>query len=105
MRVQRNEVGPQSKSFVASQPQSVPFSPLTEMEHLLKVAASITQDANDVWTDIWTQVKPLTASEGKAGEQQEAGFVPPCGWPEFLEKLWLLKHYLDSVQRICTNQR
>jgi hypothetical protein len=29
------------------------------------------------------------------------GFVPPCGWPELLEKLWQLKHYLDSIERIC----
>jgi hypothetical protein len=86
-------------------PEAVPFSPLTELEHLLKVAASVTQDANEVWTEIWSQLKPLTANGKKADESVQDGFVPSCGWPEFLEKLWLLKHYLDSVQRICTNQR
>jgi hypothetical protein len=36
--------------------------------------------------------------------EMQKGFVPACGWPEFLEKMWLLKHYLDSVGRICRNK-
>ena len=27
------------------------------------------------------------------------GFTPPCGWAAFLEKFWVLKHYLDCVHR------
>jgi hypothetical protein len=33
--------------------------------------------------------------------EMEEGFKPACGWPEFLEKLWLLKHYLDYIHRFC----
>jgi hypothetical protein len=29
----------------------------------------------------------------------ERGFVPECGWPEFLEKIWLLRHYVDYTKR------
>ncbi|MDI6449439.1 hypothetical protein [Anaerobaca lacustris] len=105
MRPQRKEGEPRPARSVDTRPEGVPFTPLTELEHLLKVAASVTQDANHVWTDIWAQVKPLTASGVRAAERTKDGFVPSCGWPEFLEKLWLLKHYLDSVQRICTKQR
>lgn len=105
MGPQRKEGEPRPTRSLDMRPESVPVTPLAEVEHLLKVAASVTQDANHVWTDIWAQVKPLATSRGKAGVQIEGGFVPSCGWPEFLEKLWLLKHYLDSVQRICTKQR
>lgn len=85
-------------------PAVLPFTPLAELEHLLKVAASVTQDANNVWADIWGEFKPLTTGGGTIRPEAKDGFVPACGWPEFLEKLWLLKHYLDSVQRICTKQ-
>lgn len=105
MKPQHNEVEPESTRFLASRTGAAPFSPLSELEHLLKVAASVTQDANEVWTEIWSQVKPLAVDSRKAGKQADDGLVPSCGWPEFLEKLWLLKHYLDSVERICTNPR
>lgn len=85
-------------------PTVLPFTPLVELEHLLKVAASVTQDANRAWADIWKEFKPLVTPGGMIRPEAKKGFVPACGWADFLEKLWLLKHYLDSVQRICTKQ-
>jgi hypothetical protein len=85
-------------------PDLVPFTPLVQLEHLLKVAASVTQDANNTWADIWNEVKPMVTPGGMVHPEAKHGFVPSCGWPEFLEQLWLLKHYLDSIQRICTKQ-
>lgn len=86
------------------EPTVVPLTPLVELEHLLKVAASVTQDANKAWADVWKEFKPLVTPGGAIRPEAKDGFVPACGWPDFLEKLWLLKHYLDSVQRICTKQ-
>jgi hypothetical protein len=83
----------------------LPLTPLSRMEHLLKVASSVTQDANQVWSEIWNELKRCTGRNGDGEAATLKGFVPSCGWPEFLEKLWLLKHYLDSIHRICNQQR
>jgi hypothetical protein len=85
-------------------PTILPFTPMVELEHLLKVAGAVTQDANKVWAEIWAEFKRIVTSGGMIVPEAKAGFVPTCGWPEFLEKLWLLKHYLDSVQRICAKK-
>jgi hypothetical protein len=82
-------------------PTVVSLTALTQLDHLLKVAGSISQDANKTWADIWGELKPLTTGGGLVGPEARKGFLPECGWPEFLEKFWLLKHYLDSIQRIC----
>ena len=83
------------------EPVILPFTPMAELEHLLKVADSVTKDANKVWAEIWEEFKRIVTSSGTILDEAKEGFVPSCGWPEFLEKFWLLKHYLDSVQRIC----
>lgn len=82
-------------------PVVMPLTPLVQLEHLLKVAGSVSQDANKVWAEIWGELKQLTTGGGMVVAEAKQGFVPACGWPEFLEKIWLLKHYLDSIQRIC----
>ena len=79
----------------------LPFTPMFELEHLLKVAGSVSADANKVWAEIWQEFKGIAGSSGMIFPEAKDSFVPSCGWPEFLEKFWLLKHYLDSVQRIC----
>jgi hypothetical protein len=73
-------------------------------EHLLKVAASVNRDAADVWAQLWSEFKPHVTPSGHALPSLEKGFVPTCGWPEFLERLWLLKHYLDSMSRVCQDK-
>jgi hypothetical protein len=72
-----------------------------ETEHLLKVAASVARDATNTWADLWAEFKPYVTSAGLVGPDLEKGFVPQCGWTEFLERLWLLKHYMDSITRVC----
>jgi hypothetical protein len=86
----------------ADEPLSIlPFTPITQLEHLLKVSGSVAQDANKVWAEIWVDLKRVATRGGMVLPEAKDGFVPACGWPEFLEKFWLLKHYLDSIQRIC----
>ena len=85
--------------------EMLPFTPLFQLEHLLKVADSVAKDANGVWAEIWDQFKPHVTNDGLIGPEMSRGFTPACGWAEFLEKLWLLKHYLDYVQRICRKEQ
>jgi hypothetical protein len=82
----------------------LPFTPLANLEHLLRVAGSVAQDANRTWADIWGDLKRCVTHTGAITPAAEAGFVPSCGWPEFLERFWLLKHYIDSIERICDKQ-
>jgi len=86
---------------VTEPPAVVPLTALAQLDHLLKVAGSISQDANKTWAEIWGELKHLATGSGLVVPEARQGFVPECGWPEFLEKFWLLKHYLDSIQRIC----
>ena len=78
-----------------------PLTPVVQLEHLLKVAGSISRDANKTWAEVWGELKHLSTGGGMIVPETAEGFVPKCGWPEFMENLWLLKHYLDSIQRIC----
>lgn len=85
-------------------PIVLPFTPVAELEHLLKVAASVCQDANNAWAEVWAFLKACATPEGMVTPEAEKGFTPECGWPAFLEKVWLIKYYLDSIQRVCTKQ-
>ncbi len=100
---------PQRKASVAhaakERPTGQAFPPAAELEHLLKVAGSVSQDANQVWTEMWSEFKRMATGSGEIVPKAKEGFVPACGWPEFLEKFWLLKHYLDSIQRICDRKQ
>jgi len=87
------------------EPAVIPMTALVQLEHLLKVASSISQDANKTWAQMWGEFKRLTTGGGMIVAEAKQGFVPECGWPEFLEQFWLLKHYLDSIQRICDERK
>jgi hypothetical protein len=91
----------QATGVAQEMPPVVPLTALAQLDHLLKVTGSISRDANKTWAEIWGELKHLTTGGGLVVREAEKGFVPECGWPEFMEKVWLLKHYLDSIQRIC----
>ncbi|MBN1509304.1 MAG: hypothetical protein JW955_20835 [Sedimentisphaerales bacterium] len=75
-----------------------------QARHRLKVALSINEDALRAWASVWDEMKPMVTPGGMIDTKVAEGFVPACGWPEFLEKLWLLKHYLDYTRRMCTER-
>ena len=85
-------------------PTVQPSSPVDQLEHLLKVAGAVSQDANKAWAELWGELKRCAAPGGMILPEAQDGFVPSCGWPEFLEKFWELKHYLDGIQRICSKE-
>ena len=86
---------------VSSFSQSGLEDPLTQLNHLLKVADSVSLDAAKVWSELWNELQPYATPAGSIPGDLKSGFVPACGWPEFLEKFFLLKHYIDSARRIC----
>jgi len=73
--------------------------PATELQHFRNVTINVMQDALNVWADIWAQLQGKVVSGVMVLPEAHNGFEPSCGWPEFLEKMWLLRHYLDFTRR------
>ncbi len=83
----------------------------TELQDYKNVNNSLMQDALNVWADLWAELdssrrRPLEP-DGHIGEsgnmtklQIEDGFEPSCGWSQFLEKMWVLRYYLDFAKRL-----
>jgi hypothetical protein len=68
------------------------------------IVASVNEDALNAWTDLWEEFKNGVTPAGMVLPQMQQGFEPACGWAEFLEKFWILKHCLDYTQRMCKEQ-
>ena len=71
------------------------------LKHFRYVVGSINENALAVWTDLWREFHHQVTPSGLVTPQLQQGFVPSCGWAEFLEKFWLLKHYLDCIHHIA----
>jgi hypothetical protein len=74
-------------------------SPRVELTHFRNVTGSVVQDALAVWADLWGELQNGIACGGPVASEAEKGFTPSCGWPEFLEKMWVLRNHLDFVAR------
>lgn len=75
-----------------------------KLKHLINVAGVVMEDALDTWGEIWDELDGTVMQGIIVLPEAENGSRPKCGWPEFLEKLWLLRHYLDYVKRLCNGQ-
>ncbi len=75
------------------------------VEHVLKdfryIVGSVDESALEVWEQLWREFQQGVTPAGAVTSEMEQGFQPSCGWPEFLERFWLLKHYLDYILRFC----
>ncbi|RJP64531.1 MAG: hypothetical protein C4532_19065 [Candidatus Abyssobacteria bacterium SURF_17] len=76
-------------------------SPEVKLRHFRNVSGSMLQSALDTWGDIWNEFQGTITHGFLVTPESEHGFTPECGWPEFLEKMWLMKHYLDCTKRYC----
>lgn len=73
----------------------------TELRHLRNVSIVLLQEALDRWAELWEEFQRQVTAGMMVLPEAQRGFRPQCGWPEFLEKLWQLKFYLDSAKRFC----
>jgi len=76
-------------------------TPERALKNFRYVVSSVNESALRVWADLWKQLRGSVTPAGIVGPEMAEGFQPACGWPEFLEKFWLLKHYLDYTRRFC----
>ncbi len=72
---------------------------MTELQDFKNVTNNLVQDALTVWADLWAELEGFVEPDGATGGAKSE-FEPSCGWTEFLEKMWVLKHYLDFVKRL-----
>ncbi|OGP57207.1 MAG: hypothetical protein A2V67_03400 [Deltaproteobacteria bacterium RBG_13_61_14] len=75
--------------------------PEDKLRHFRNVTGSVLQDALDTWGELWDEMQGTVTHGYLVTPPAAKGFQPQCGWPEFLEKMWLLKHYLDYAKRFC----
>ena len=89
------QVGETEHKQVASQ------RPLSEMElrEFKNVIHNLMQDALTVWADAWAELDGRLPSGTKGIEGSDLKFDPSCGWTEYLEKMWILRHYLEFTKK------
>ena len=72
---------------------------MTELQDFKNVTNSLVQDALTIWADLWAELEGQVEPDG-TGKKTQDKFEPSCGWNDFLEKMWVLKHYLDFIKRL-----
>ena len=92
MRLVRFE-GDESKTIARVPPSEV------ELTHFRHVTGSVVQDALNTWSDLWGELENGVACGAAVTPEDGKGFTPSCGWPEFLEKMWVLRQNLDFLAR------
>ena len=84
------------------------FDANAEAQRALKnfryIVGAVNDDALRVWAEIWQEFQEGVTPGGMITPSVSQGFKPSCGWSEFLEKFWLMKHYLDYLHRLCREQ-
>lgn len=87
--------------FEGGDSQTIVQAPSAQVEltHFRNVTGSVVQDALSVWADIWAELESGGACSTAVTPELQKGFTPSCGWPEFLEKMWVLRNHLDFIAR------
>jgi hypothetical protein len=80
-------------------------SPQAQLEHYRNVTNGVMQEALSIWADLWGELQSGVARGVVVAPEAEKWFRPSCGWPEFLEKMWLLRTHLDFTARFTRQPR
>jgi hypothetical protein len=75
--------------------------PEEKFKHFRNVTGVVLQEAEDAWAELWRELQGGIVDGVMILPEAEKGFTPKCGWPELLEKMWVLKHKLDYARRYC----
>ncbi len=73
--------------------------PQAELAHFRGVTGNVVQDALNVWAELWGELEGVVVSGAVVDPEAPGGFQPSCGWPEFLEKMWVLRGHLEFLAR------
>ncbi len=75
--------------------------PETMLRHFRNLSASMAGDALRLWADLYGEFEGTVTHGTMITADAKKGFHPRSGWPEFLEKMRLLSHYLDHLKRLA----
>jgi len=72
------------------------------IRHFRGVAGGVMNEALKLCEELWAACQDnRTCEEIIEGIGEQMSKEPVGGWPEFLEKLHLLRHYIDYAKRLC----
>jgi hypothetical protein len=70
-----------------------------ELRHFQNIVGNVTQDALNIWAELWGKLEGRVVSGITVLPEAENGFKLTHGWPEFLEKMWMLRNCLEFIKR------
>ncbi|MHC1729876.1 MAG: hypothetical protein AB9866_28395 [Syntrophobacteraceae bacterium] len=73
--------------------------PEEKFRHYQNIVSEVLGDAQNTWGELWQEFQGKVVDGVLILPDAQRGFKPKCGWPEFLEMMWLLKHYIDYARR------
>lgn len=82
----------------AGEERKIPL-PEEKFKHFRNVVGVVLQDAQNTWGDLWNELQGEVVDGVLVLPESGKALKPRCGWPEFLEKMWILKHQLDYAKR------
>ncbi len=90
-----------SVRFEGDESQMITQSPSSRVEatYFRNVTNSVVQDALNAWSEIWGELEGDIVCDAAVTPEDGKGFTPSCGWPAFLEKMWVLRQNLDFLAR------
>ncbi|AEB10257.1 hypothetical protein [Desulfobacca acetoxidans] len=72
------------------------------LRHFRGIAVTVMHDALEILEEIWDSCQdPRSWKEILDGVPEPAARTPTGGWPEFYERLHLLRAYIDYAKRLC----
>ncbi|MEW6441454.1 MAG: hypothetical protein AB1640_11015 [bacterium] len=78
-----------------------PLSPERKLYHFRNITSSMAGDALRIWSDLYAELDGTVVCGTMITADAKKGFHPRCGWPEFLERMCLLRNYLDHLKRLA----
>lgn len=96
-----NSTGRAANDSPPTAPEVVSQDSDRALKNFRYVVGSVNESAQAVWAELWREFQQQVTPGGMVTPQLDRGFAPACGWAEFLEKLWLLKHYLDCIHHLA----
>lgn len=80
------------------------LSPEEDLKNFQQIIDNLLRDAQLTWAEIWDELMGTITNGTIILADAEKGAKPKCGWGEYLEKLWLLKHYLDYTRKFVARE-
>lgn len=77
-----------------------PASIRRALKNFRYIVSSVNADAERTWAELWEQLRG-DPSDSALAEPEPPPAAPEGDRARIFENFWLLKHYLDYIQRLC----